>query len=123
MNKTMLVLAGAGLAWALGPWTVRLFAGAGFDAAGPLVGLLAMAQAFHGMYLMVTNYVFYSRRTGALALITLATCAANVVMLMVLVSRWGLWGAAAATAIAAALRFGATWALAARRHPMPWVPS
>jgi O-antigen/teichoic acid export membrane protein len=110
----------AGLAFALGPIAVRIVAGPAFSQAGSLVGWLALGQAFAGMYLMVTNYVFYSRRTGLLSLATISTGALNVFLLVVLVGRYGVKGAAWAFAIAMAVRFLLTWIVAQRRQPMPW---
>lgn len=113
-------LAMAGLAFALGPIAVRIVAGPAFSQAGSLVGWLALGQAFAGMYLMVTNYVFYSRRTGLLSLATISSGALNVFLLVVLVGRYGVKGAAWAFAIAMAVRFLLTWIVAQRRQPMPW---
>jgi O-antigen/teichoic acid export membrane protein len=113
-------LAMAGIAFLIGPPITALLAGEEFRPAGALVGWLALGQAFAGMYLMVTNYIFYSKRTGLLSLASLASGGLNVLLLLVLVPRHGLPGAAWAFAIAMAARFLLTWAVAQKRHPMPW---
>ncbi|PLW68658.1 lipopolysaccharide biosynthesis protein [Pseudohalioglobus lutimaris] len=114
------ILLGAALAFILGPQLVILIAGEQYAGAGKVIGWLAMGQAFGGMYLMVTNYIFYSRRTGRLSLATVTSGLINVVLLVSLVSLFGLEGAAIAFAIAMAIRFLLTWWVAHRSHPMPW---
>lgn len=114
-------LTAAGLAFVIGPYAVGLIAGDQYREAGKVIGWLALGQAFGGMYLMVTNYIFYSRRTGMLSFATISSGLLNVVLLIVFVKRFGLVGAAWAFAIAMAVRFVLTWAIAQKRHPMPWL--
>ena len=85
-----------------------------------MIGWLALGQALHGMYMMVTNYIFYSKRTGLLSLSTMTAGLVNVGLLMVLVSSMGLKGAAIAFAISMGIKFLLTWYVAHLRHPMPW---
>jgi O-antigen/teichoic acid export membrane protein len=113
-------LAIAGLAFVLGPPAVALLAGKQFAQAGQLVGWLALGQAFAGMYLMVTNYIFFSRKTGLLSLATISSGALNIVLLLVLVRSHGVLGASWAFAISMAVRFLLTWVVSQRQHPMPW---
>ncbi len=108
-------------AFVVGPGLVRLVAGDKYAAAGELVGWLVLGRAFGGMYLMVTNYVLYSTRTGLLSLVTLSAGALNIVLLVWLTSVLGLRGAAIAYCVAMGLRFLLTWCVAQRRHPMPWL--
>jgi O-antigen/teichoic acid export membrane protein len=103
-----------------GPFAIRLIAGARYAEAGEVVGWLVLANAIGGMYLMVTNYVFYSKKTGLLALVTICTGVLNAAMITLLIGRWGLVGAAVSFATAMVVRFLCTWALAQLRHPMPW---
>lgn len=114
------VLLIAGIAFVVGPLVIRLIAGDRYAAAGEAIGWLALAQAFGGMYLMVTNYIFYSKRTGLLALVTVSSGLLNVALLSILISYWGISGAAMATALAMGIRFLFTWYVAQKRHPMPW---
>jgi O-antigen/teichoic acid export membrane protein len=82
-----------------------------------------LGQAFSGMYLMVTNYIFYSKKTGLLSLVTISSGLLNVVFLVVLIKLLGITGAAMAFTLAMALRFLLTWWVAQKRHPMPWFNS
>ena len=79
-----------------------------------------MGQAFMGMYLVMTGYIFYSKRTGLLSLTTITSGLINVALLVVLVRLLGLKGAAIAFSISMGIRFLLTWWVAQRRHPMPW---
>jgi O-antigen/teichoic acid export membrane protein len=110
----------AGLGVLVGPWAVDIFAGPAFRRAGEVVGWLAVGQAFAGMYLMVTNYLFYEKRTGLLALVTLSSGALDIALLLAWVPIFGLRGAAWAFCVAMAVRFLLTWAVARKIHPMPW---
>lgn len=116
----VLILCGAALAFIVGPWLVTFVAGEEYARAGDVIGWLALGHVFSGMYLMVTNYIFYSKRTGLLSLVTIVSGLINVALLFVLVSRYGLEGAAYSFSIAMATRFLLTWLVAQKRHPMPW---
>lgn len=116
----VVILLGAALAFLIGPWLVKLIAGEQYSQAGDVIGWLALGQAFGGMYLMVTNYIFYSKRTGLLSLATITAGSINVVLLFLLINLLGLMGAAIAFSVSMAIRFLLTWWIAHRRHPMPW---
>lgn len=113
-------LALAGLFALLGPAAIPVIAGERYAEAGAAIGWLALGQAFGGGYYMVTNYIFYSKKTGMMSVATLCCGAFNIVLLLVLVEAMGLRGAAMAYALAMACRFFWMWWLAQRRHPMPW---
>lgn len=114
-------LAAAVLAFIVGPAFVTLIAGAEYAEAGRVVGWLALGHAFAGMYLMVTNYVFYSRRTGLLSLATISSGLLGLALLWPLTRLYGLMGTAVSFAAAMLVRFMLTWWVAQRRHPMPWL--
>lgn len=111
----------AGVAAMAGPWLITLLAGRAYAAASSLIGWLALGQAFGGMYLMVTNYVFYSRKTGPLSVVTICSGAVNILLILALIPLLGTAGAAIAYALSMGLRFLLTWWLAQRVHPMPWL--
>jgi O-antigen/teichoic acid export membrane protein len=108
------------LAFAIGPPIMVLIAGEKYRPAADVIGWLALGQAFNGMYLMVTNYIFYSKRTGLLSLSTITSGLINVGLLMVLIPFMGLKGAAIAFATSMGLKFFLTWYIAQLRHSMPW---
>lgn len=110
----------AALAFLVGPSLLILIAGEKYSAATDVIGWLALGQAFNGMYFMVTNYIFYSKRTGLLSLSTVTSGLINVGLLVILISFMGLKGAAVAFAISMTIKFLLTWRIAHLRHPMPW---
>lgn len=110
----------AAIMFLFGPFIVRTLAGAQYAEAGAVIGWIALGYAFVGMYLMVTNYVFYSKRTGLLSLATISVGIIYIGLLVVLVNRIGLVGAGIAFALAMAIRFLLVWWIAQIRHPMPW---
>lgn len=114
------VLALALAAFPVGHWFVPIIAGDKYAGAGSAVGWLALGQAFFGMYLMVTNFIFFSKRTGLLSFVTISSGFLNIALLMLLIEWCGIEGAAMAFAIAMAIRFCLTWLVAQKRHPMPW---
>lgn len=114
------VLAVAALAFFIGPSVIVLVAGEAYGRAGEVIGWLCLGQALSGMYLMVTNYIFYSKRTGALAIATLFAGCLNLGLMYFLVGVLGIEGAAISFTIACAVKFVLTWWLASLRHPMPW---
>lgn len=105
----------------VGPLIVKTVAGGRYHASADIVGYLFVAQALAGMYLMVTNYIFYSKRTGALSVTTFFAGALNVVLMLILVRYMGLTGAGLAFIISMSIRFLLTWWVAQQRHPMPWL--
>ena len=115
-----LVLCIAAMVFLGGPLLITMIAGSQYARAGEVIGWLALGQAFGGMYLMVTNYIFYSKRTGLLSIATLMSGALNITLLVFLIRLIGLPGAAMAYCITMAVRFLLTWWVAQVRHPMPW---
>lgn len=114
------IITGVVLAFFIGPPIVVFIAGEQYAEAGKVVGWLALGQGFQGMYLMVTNYIFYSKRTGLLSFASISSGILNLVLLIVLVRFFGLEGAAIAFATSMGIRFLLTWCIAQKRHPMPW---
>jgi O-antigen/teichoic acid export membrane protein len=116
----LILLCIAGLAFIIGPSILILIAGEKYSAGDQIIGWLALGQAFQGMYLMVTNYIFYSKRTALLSASTIVAGLINLGLLFMLINFMGLQGAAIAYAISMALKFLMTWFVANLRHPMPW---
>lgn len=109
------------LSFFIGPFAVGLIAGQQYSSAGAFIGWLILGQSFKGMYMMVAGYIYYSKRTGLLSLITINSGLVNFALLFLGVGLFGLAGAAMAFAIAMALQFALAWVVAARLYPMPWL--
>lgn len=95
-------------------------AGSSYAPAADLVAWLVLAQAMRGMYFMVTNYIFYAKRTGVVARITITVGLINVLLLVLMTKYFGLMGAAWAMCISMLVQWLMTWRTANRLVPMPW---
>lgn len=115
-----LIILGVIFTFYVGPYLVVLIAGEQYAQAGKVIGWLALGQGFQGMYLMVTNYIFYSKKTGLLSVASISSGVLNLILLVILIRIFGLEGAAIAFAISMCIRFLLTWWIAHKRHPMPW---
>lgn len=108
------------LSFILGPPVVIFIAGEKYAQAGSIIGYLCAGQIFGGMYLMVANYIFYSKKTEYLSLVTIMSGAISVALMLTLIQYNGLIGVAQAFAISQFIRFLSTWLLSAKVQPMPW---
>ncbi|MCG3714145.1 oligosaccharide flippase family protein [Arcobacter lacus] len=80
----------------------------------------ALAFAFQGMYFMVTNYIFYVKKTYILAYLTFSTSILHISLLYLFINANGAIGAAQASLISFIVTFLATWILASKVYEMPW---
>jgi O-antigen/teichoic acid export membrane protein len=104
----------------IAPWLLSFFVGKDFASASSFVLWLAIGNAFTGMYLMVTNYIFYAKKTAILAWITFFTAITSIVLNYILISRNGAIGAAQAMTLTCFIRFMSTWVFSSRAYAMPW---
>jgi O-antigen/teichoic acid export membrane protein len=102
------------------PYFLEVLVGEQYLAASRLIIYTVMGYAFGGMYYMVTNYVFYTNKTGRLALITLSTGFFNIVVTYIFIKNFGISGAAQGFMISQLLLFVCTWSLARSVYQMPW---
>lgn len=97
-----------------------IVADSSYAAAIPLVPYIVAGSFFTGAYYMVTNYIFFRSRTGLLSTSTIIIGLLNLLLSYVLITAFGMIGAAYSFATAQAVLFAATWIIAHRVHPMPW---
>ncbi|MGR5431127.1 lipopolysaccharide biosynthesis protein [Vibrio astriarenae] len=105
----------------LGPKFITLFAGANYKVSGTLIGLICLGQIFGGMYLMVTNYLFYHKKTGTLSIVTIGVGVLNLLLILILIQPYNLVGVALAFVISKFFQFILTWWLAYKVSDIPWV--
>lgn len=109
------------VAFKLAPFFIALVVGEQYWGVNEVIGWLCLGQIFGGMYLMVTNYVFYSKKTGYLSLVTIGSGIINVLITLTLVESYGIKGAAMAFALSKLIQFILTWLLSMRCVRMPWL--
>jgi O-antigen/teichoic acid export membrane protein len=102
------------------PYLLPYIVGPEFQAVGPLLIFILLGNAFTGMYYMVTNYIFYSRRTGLLSALTISIGVLTVALSWYLINAYGIQGAAIGFLVGQACLFFGAWALSNYCVPMPW---
>lgn len=115
-----LILTVAVVAGFFSEFIIKLLAGEQYHTAAEVARYTLVGNAFVGMYYMVTNYIFYSRRTELLSLMTTAVGLITIGLSWYLIQESGIVGAAQAFMVGQILMFLGTWFLANRCHPMPW---
>jgi O-antigen/teichoic acid export membrane protein len=90
------------------------------EAAGPLKYIL-FGNAFTAMYYLVTNYVFYERKTPQLSIATTIIAFVTVAITWKLILVYGSTGAAAGYMLGQLALFLTTFGLANKYYPMPWL--
>ena len=114
----LLVIAAASFLIA-GPF-LTFVAGENYIPAAEIVSWLVLGQCFRGMYLMVTSYVFYAKRTKYLAMITISTGVINILIMLPFLQLFGVLGAAYAFCLSMFLQFFLVAVIAQRLVKMPW---
>lgn len=104
------------------PWILGILVGDRFLMAAEFIRWIAVGYAFNGAYYMVTNYLFFRKRTGLLSYVSTTSALVSVIGNVVLIRLNGAIGAAQAGVLSFAIMFLLTWAMAARVQPMPWWP-
>jgi O-antigen/teichoic acid export membrane protein len=116
----LLIFVGVLVSWVISKPIIELLVGEEFWEASELVPVLIGAQGIRGAYLFVTNYLFYSKKTTTLAFITIFTGCINLVLLMIMIDKFGAIGAAYSLLISMTLQWIITWYLANNAVRLPW---
>lgn len=116
-----LLSVGVVLGFWIGDDILRILVGSDYFKAAELIAWVILGQAFHGGYLMVTNYLFYAKRTGVLSGITISLGLLNVLLLFVLIHEFGILGAVWAFCISKFIQWLITWYVANKIIKMPWL--
>nr|ELR5257561.1 polysaccharide biosynthesis C-terminal domain-containing protein [Providencia rettgeri] len=108
------------IAYILSPYFVIIIGGDKYIEATLIVPILCLGQAFQGMYLIVTNYIFYTKKTYLLSIVTISSGIINIILIIILMNEMGILGASIAFAISMFIRFISTWLLSQKVFPLPW---
>ncbi|SOE17822.1 O-antigen/teichoic acid export membrane protein [Hoeflea halophila] len=107
-------------AGAAAPWVLPVLVGPAFAEAASLIWLIALGQAFGGMYFFVSNIIFYRNKTLSLSAVTISCGLFNAGLSFVLIQVVGLKGAAQAYLVAQIFLFVSAFILSQRLRPLPW---
>jgi O-antigen/teichoic acid export membrane protein len=91
-----------------------------FDSSMVIPWLLA-SFVFHGMYIVMGSFLYFSKKTGLLSLATIITALVNILFNFILVPIFGVIGAAQASIISFLFGFLLTWYFASLCVKLPWV--
>lgn len=116
-----LLTIGVALGFWIGDDVLRLMVGPAYYPAAELIGWIILAKGFHGGYLMVTNYLFYTKNTGILSAITITTGLINVALLFILINYFELIGVVWAYCISKLIQWLVTWHISNKILNMPWI--
>lgn len=102
------------------PWLISVIAGKSFEGAGAYTIWIVLGYVFNGMYLMVSAYLFYTKKTGVLSKVTFASALINIPLCYFFIQQFGTIGAAFSMTIIFFVSFVFTWYFSAKVYPMPW---
>lgn len=89
-------------------------------AVNQIIIYICLAYAFNGCYYLVTSYIFYTKKTQSLAIITLSNAIINIPLTYFFILHNGLVGAAQAFMLTHLSYFLMTWIISQKMYPMPW---
>jgi O-antigen/teichoic acid export membrane protein len=82
--------------------------------------LVFLALYFDGLYAVVSGYIFHRRQTKVLGTITFVSAVVQVLLTVVLVQPFGIFGALYAGCLVSLMTFLAVLTVANRLYPLPW---
>jgi O-antigen/teichoic acid export membrane protein len=114
------ILIGVSLFVLIAPFFIKLMLGKKFLGAVRYVFWLSLGFGFHAMYNGVAKYIFYSKKTFVLGIISLITVFLSILFDYNMVKLNGALGIAQATCFVFLLRFLLVWYFSNKVYPMPW---
>jgi O-antigen/teichoic acid export membrane protein len=102
------------------PYVFPWFIGVEFLNALKFVPFLVVAHLFDGWYRVFVIYIFYSKKTEIISILTALTGVIHVPLLLILVKEFGLMGAAIAISFSSLITFLSVVWISNKVFPMPW---
>ncbi len=106
---------------ALVPLVYRFFIGENYQGGVVLSQVLSVAFLLQGFYFIVTNYIFYVKKTYLLSIVTTLSLLLLWGLNYFFILRYGVIGSAYALVCGYGTIFILGWILAHRLYPMPWI--
>jgi len=85
-----------------------------------VVLFISLAEAFSGMYKMHVNYIFYTKKTYLIFIITMTTGILNILLSYLFINKYGLVGGALSLCLINLIGYLMSWYIANRVFPMKW---
>ncbi|WP_109373404.1 lipopolysaccharide biosynthesis protein [Proteus genomosp. 6] len=108
------------LIFIISPILIRFIVGEQYYSISNIIGWLCLGQLFGGMYLIMSGYIYYSKKTGRLAIITILSGITNVILLLAFVPRYGLIGAAVSFSLVKLIQLITVYIASIKCVNMPW---
>jgi O-antigen/teichoic acid export membrane protein len=102
------------------PLLLNIFIGQKFHSIDQYSYLIILGFAFQGMFFMVTNYLYYVKKTYLQSLISFGIIAIKIPLTYYAITNYGLAGAAWSFLLTYFLFFLITWFVSSRVYKMPW---
>jgi O-antigen/teichoic acid export membrane protein len=102
------------------PLIFDLFVAEKFHVYQSLVLPISIGAGFGGMYYVVSNYIFYTKKTWMLAIVTTTGAILSLALNLFFIPKYHAAGAAYTFVIINFYMFVSVWILANRVYPMPW---
>ena len=118
-NFTLLVLSACiGI---FGYFFMDVIFGQAYSHGKEVVVLISLAEAFNGMYKMHVNYIFFTKKTHLIFMITMTTGILNIVLGYLFINKYGLMGGALSLCLINFLGYLMSWYIGNRVFPMKWL--
>lgn len=103
-----------------GYFSIGFIFGSSYEQSKSVVIYICLAYAFDGMYKMHVNYIFFTKKTHLIFLITLTTGGLNILFSYMFISSYGIAGGAISLCIINFLGYLLSWYIGNRVFPMSW---
>jgi O-antigen/teichoic acid export membrane protein len=102
------------------PFLIEQFIDPRYKHSGDFLGWIILGFTADGLYYGVINYIYFSKKTLYVSLITFSSCVLHFVITLTLLPSQGAMAAAYSTAITYIFSFIFAWILSNTIYPMPW---
>lgn len=116
----ILLLAGAFVLILAFPLLISIFVNGAYYSITNYSVFIVLGFAFQGMYFMVTNYIFYTKKTHIQAILTIFVGLIKLPITYYAIIWFGAVGASISYCVTFLIFFIATWFYSSKVYPMPW---
>lgn len=104
----------------ISPYIVRFIVGDEYYDAADLVPLIISGQMMVGMYIILSNYIYYDKKTKYISISTVMSGVVNFLLSLLLIPKFGLMGAAWSFFFANICLVCSTFWFCVKTGSMPW---
>jgi O-antigen/teichoic acid export membrane protein len=103
------------------PLIFDLFISSEYHSAKQFIPCITLGYLFMGFYVLITDYIFFLKKTYLLSILTTANAILNIILNYVFITQFGSIGVACAFAVSSFITFLAAWLISNSVFPMPWI--